>query len=638
MELQETTVRTSLASALKTSRSRQKELERLSPFELKDFLINLARDRQKTSTATMLNAGRGNPNWIATDPREAFFLLGHFAMEEARAVYDQGIMAGMPDKKGIGKRFRKFLRRHKGAPGADFLAGVHSYGEEKGFDADAWIHELTDSIIGDNYPVPDRMLVHAEQVVHDYLMKEMCDGRPPAGKFDLFAVEGGTAAMCYIFDTLQQNGLLKQGDTIALFLPTFTPYIEISHLERFQFKIVPIHANSTRADGTHDWHYPKEEIAKLANPKIKLAVTVNPSNPPSVAFNAIEMKQIIGIIKKNPDLILVTDDVYGTFVPNFRSLMAEVPANTICVYSFSKNFGCTGWRLGVIAIHEKNRMDQRIAGLPAAWRNKLDKRYGPLTLEPAKLKLIDRMVADSRNVALNHTAGLSLPQQVQMAFFALSHLLDKKDNYKKLTMKIVRDRRDALWRGLGLPLPPEDKSRAWYYVELDFMVWAKMTYGDGFCVYMRKHYEPIDFLFRLAEKSGVVLMDGGGFGGPPWSIRVSLANLNERDYASIGACMVEAATEYVNAWKAGEVLPSGPRNVAPRLGVGDQPAPDDKKAASNKPLPKARPLPELEKSPAKRVVKAFKAVKASKAGKNSESTTAAAAKSKRTGRKAVAAK
>ncbi|MFC4275107.1 bifunctional aspartate transaminase/aspartate 4-decarboxylase [Achromobacter aloeverae] len=579
-------VRATLASALETTRSRQKEMEQLSPFELKDFLINLARDRQKTSTAIMLNAGRGNPNWIATEPREAFFLLGRFAMDEARRVYDHGIMAGMPEKPGIAQRLRDFLQRNKNAPGADFLGGVYQYGvKKKGFDPDAWIHELVDSIIGDNYPVPDRMLVHTEQIVHDYLMKEMCDGRPPKGKFDLFAVEGGTAAMCYIFDSLQQNGLLKQGDKVALFLPTFTPYIEISHLERFQFKIVPINASSVRADGTHDWHYPPEEIAKLADPKIKLAVTVNPSNPPSVAFNPMEMRQIVDIIKKNPDLILVTDDVYGTFVPNFRSLMAEVPANTICVYSFSKNFGCTGWRLGVIAIHEQNRMDERIAKLPGKERKRLHQRYGALTLEPEKLKLIDRMVADSRDVALNHTAGLSLPQQVQMALFALSHLLDLKDSYKHLTMKVVQDRRDALWRGLGIPLPPEDKQRAWYYVELDFMVWAQSAYGDKFCEYMRKNYEPVDFLFRLAEKSGVVLMDGGGFGGPPWSIRVSLANLNEADYANIGQAMVEAAKEYVTAWQAGEKVHSGPRGVVPQLGVGAQPAPADRKQASNLPAP-----------------------------------------------------
>ena len=150
------------------------------------------------------------------------------------------------------------------------------------------------------------------------------------------------------------------------------------------------------------------------------------------------------------------------------------------------------------------------------------------------------------------------PQQVQMGFFALSHLLDLKDAYKHLTMQIVRARRDALWRGLGAPLPPEDPMRGWYYVELDFMVWAKNTYGDAFCKYMTTNYEPVDFLFRLAEKSGVVLMDGGGFGGPPWSIRISLANLDDGDYSKIGKHMVEAATEYVEAWKAGQLVRSGP--------------------------------------------------------------------------------
>jgi aspartate 4-decarboxylase len=62
--------------------------------------------------------------------------------------------------------------------------------ETLGFGADAFVHELTDSIIGDNYPTPDRMLRHAEKVVHRYLQREMCDDRPPPGRFDLFATEG----------------------------------------------------------------------------------------------------------------------------------------------------------------------------------------------------------------------------------------------------------------------------------------------------------------------------------------------------------------------------------------------------------------------------------------------------------------
>jgi aspartate 4-decarboxylase len=544
---------TQLAPPLKTARAAEHALSALSPFELKDYLIKLAKSNEQQSTAMMLNAGRGNPNWIATEPREAFFLLGKFALAECRRTRNQGIVAGMPDKPGIGDRFKSFLVTERDSPGAVFLGKVYQYGKQHGFDADAWIHELTDSIIGDNYPVPGRMLVHCEKVVHDYLIKEMCGGTPPKTKYDLFAVEGGTAAMCYIFDSLIQNGLLQHGDTIAILLPTFTPYIEIPQLERFQFNIVSVNADMINEQGFHSWHFSEKELAKLADERVKLAFCVNPTNPPSVALSEVEIKAIASAVKRsNPHLIIVTDDVYGTFVPNFRSLMAELPYNTIGVYSFSKNFGCTGWRLGVVAVNETNVIDAMIAKLPESWTKRLNARYGSLTLEPQKLKFIDRMVADSRDVALNHTAGLSLPQQVQMALFALTHLLDKEDTYKHLTKQILLKRRELLWKGLGIPLPPEDPQRAWYYVELDLELWARKTFGDEFFEYLRSNYEPVDFLFRLAEKSSVVLMDGGGFGGPPWSVRVSLANLGEQQYQNIGKFMREAAEEYVAAWKEGK--------------------------------------------------------------------------------------
>jgi len=549
-------------TGLKTSRSKQKRLETLSPFELKNYLIGLARGRQhELSASALLNAGRGNPNWVATEARDGFFLFGQFAMSECRRAADEKIMAGMPARSGIATRFRQFLEAAPRNRGRDFLKGVLDYGvNTRGFDADAWIHELTDSLVGDNYPTPPRMLVHCEQVVHDYLMRELCASQPPEGRYDLFATEGGTAAMCYVFDSLMQNGLLHRGDKVAIFLPTFTPYIEIAHLERFSFEIVPVNASRSLDHPALDWHFNPEEIAKLEDPSIRLAVLVNPSNPPSVALSGRERNQIIDIVRnKNPDLMVVTDDVYGTFVDGFRSLMADIPQNTICVYSFSKNFGCTGWRLGVIALHQENRFDLRIRALDADSKARLARRYGSLTLEPEKLKFIDRMVADSRDVALNHTAGLSLPQQVQMALFALSLLLDTGESYRKLAMRIVRRRRDELWQGMALPEPRDERNRAWYYVELDFMLWARAAYGEDFCRFMRDHYEPVDFLFRLAERSGVVLLDGGGFGGPPWSIRISLANLTADDYADIGRHMHEAAAEYVEAWRSGRAhVVSGP--------------------------------------------------------------------------------
>jgi len=62
-----------------------KNFEVLSPFEIKDELIRLAKETSRTTQSAFLNAGRGNPNWIATTPREGFFLLGQFAVTEASA-------------------------------------------------------------------------------------------------------------------------------------------------------------------------------------------------------------------------------------------------------------------------------------------------------------------------------------------------------------------------------------------------------------------------------------------------------------------------------------------------------------------------------------------------------------------------
>jgi aspartate 4-decarboxylase len=535
-----------------TSRAEQKELLKLSPFELKDKLISLADESERESDAQMLNAGRGNPNWICTTPREAFGTLLRFGIEDSKRGVSLPDAARMPEKKNIAKRFSAFLDANKSAPGAKLLRDAFDYGVKTlQFDSDAFVHELAEGIIGCMYPVPDRMARCTERIVHEYLMQEMCAGKPPAGRFDIFAVEGGTAAMCYIFDSLMLNHLLRRGDTIALGVPTFTPYIEVPHFDRYAFKVVNIDASTElRPDGTHSWQYADKEIDKLADKRIKAFFLVNPSNPPSYALRDSSMKRLVRLVKtKRPDLIIITDDVYGTFVPGFRSLMAELPQNTIGVYSYSKHFGCTGWRLGVVAIHRNNIYDRMLAKLPAKDRAVLNRRYSSITLKPDKLKFIDRMVADSRQVALNHTAGLSLPQQVQMALFSLFALLDKANSYKTLCQLIVRRRHQAFWEGLGLQLPP-DEDRAFYYTELDLMVWAEKVYGPDFVKFLRKNYECTDVLFRLAEKSGVVLMHGGGFGGPDWSVRVSLANLPEDTYPKIGQYLKEAAEGYVEEWKA----------------------------------------------------------------------------------------
>lgn len=524
-------------------RDEEKRYQGLSPFELKNKLVDMAASHHERM---MLNAGRGNPNWVATIPRQAFFLLGNFAIEEAQRVLSRPGIAGAPEAKGMGQRLVDFCRIHSERVGSRFLADSYKYAtEELGLDGDSFTAEMVDGILGDHYPVPDRMLKNSEKIVQAYLDNTMCDCQPPEGTMDLFAVEGGTAAMTYIFNTLKENFLINPGDKIAIGTPIFTPYLEIPTLNDYQLEVVDI-----MLDESNNWQYPDSELKKLENPAVKAFFIVNPSNPPSTSVAKESLEKIAKLVQTTrKDLIILTDDVYGTFVNGFKSLAAIAPKNTILVYSFSKYFGATGWRLGVIGIYQDNVMDKMIAALPVEKRSGMHKRYESISTDPDDIKLIDRLVADSRAVALNHTAGLSTPQQVMMVLFAFQELLDSDSHlYRKEAQDLIRDRYEALYKALGVEAP-ELPCYAMYYTTIDIPQLAEERFGKDFAKWLKAEHEPIDFVWNLADKKGVVLMDGGGFAAPEMSVRVSLANLFKKDYVKIGKAISELLSEYNDTWK-----------------------------------------------------------------------------------------
>ncbi|MFL5238144.1 MAG: bifunctional aspartate transaminase/aspartate 4-decarboxylase [Rhizomicrobium sp.] len=519
--------------------------ESLSPFEIKDFLIKHARETSEKSAASFINAGRGNPNWVATTPRDGFFLLGQFAMTESRRVLDlpPGI-GGMPKAAGIANRLKDWLAPKSTEPGASFLLEMLPWSTDKfAFDEDRFVHELVDSIIGDNYPVPDRMLEHNEVIVHEYLQWAMCGLPRPQGTFKLYAVEGGTAAMCYIFKSLKTNRLLNPGDTIALSVPIFTPYLEMPLLEDYGLNVVSIHSLQ------EDRFQIGDDLDKLLDPAIKAFFVVNPGNPSAIALSDQTIARIGAILERRPDLILLTDDVYGTFVPGFRSLLGAFPRNTIGVYSYSKYFGCTGWRLGVIAVHEDNVFDQLIADHPEQVSADINHRYHALTLEPQNLKFIDRIVADSRDVALNHTAGLSLPQQVMMSLFSLSELMDNKKDYQRTCIGIVKQRVEATIEGLGIDIPANPLFD-YYYGLIDFEFWMRKYLDEDVVNWVKDNVHPLDPVFRLAEEHGIVLLNGNGFAAPDWSVRISFANLPNHVYDDIGRAVRSISRGYREAYEA----------------------------------------------------------------------------------------
>nr|WP_206204814.1 bifunctional aspartate transaminase/aspartate 4-decarboxylase [Thermococcus sp. MV11] len=526
-------------------------LEELSPFEFKELLIKLAR---RKSERMMLNAGRGNPNFLALTPRYAYLQLGKFALSEAERHfgYMGGLIGGHSDREGIEARFEIFVRNHWNERGTAFLNSAVSYVRDYlGLSAGDFLHEMVQGYLGCDYPSPPRMLPLAEKIVARYLMKEMGAGYDLGyslvDETQLFAVEGGTAAMAYLFESLKANRILNEGDKIALAVPIFSPYLEIPRLDTYRLEVIEV-----RADEERGYQIPREELEKLRDPEIKAFFLVNPGNPTSVKLEEGTLEDLREIVEKDRnDMIIITDDVYATFAEDFRSVYSVLPHNTILVYSFSKYFGATGWRLGVIALHRDNVVDRLIASLPEEVQEILEKRYAPITPDVRELKFIDRLVADSRNVALRHTAGLSTPQQVQMVLFALYALMDEEERYKKTVKHVLRRRYRALYRGIGIE-PEESPSYAYYYTLLDTEKLAERLYGKEFAEWFVRTLPVEEFIVRLAVEAGVVLLPGKGFDVVHPSARVSLANLREIDYIKIGKTIRRLIDEYYKKFR-GEV-------------------------------------------------------------------------------------
>jgi aspartate 4-decarboxylase len=135
-----------------------------------------------------------------------------------------------------------------------------------------------------------------------------------------------------------------------------------------------------------------------------------------------------------------------------------------------------------------------------------------------------------------------------MSLFSLAEMMDTEKRYQKACVQILERRLKALLGGLDLELTANPMYDA-YYGLIDFEFWARKRIGDDAVEFLKKHVHPLDLAFRLAEDHGIVLLNGGGFDAPDWSLRVSLANLDDEVYEEIGRGVRSIARGYRHAYE-----------------------------------------------------------------------------------------
>ena len=524
--------------------SQVSNLDQLSNFEVAAIFNKYAQHNLRGNE--VVNGGRGNPNWIATTARLAYSRLLEFGVTEAeRTYFDPRGMAGDVQKEGI---YQRLMIALKSSRRDIFLRTVidAAISQLAIKDKDAFVYELVDGALGDHYPYPPRCLTYTEKVLQRYLQKVCFKDVQMAQDVDIFPTEGGTAAMVYIFQELHYAHVLYPGDTVVVNSSIFTPYLQIPELSEYNLRIKTV---TTKRE--NNWQMTDEQFEQLKDPRVKAFFAVNPTNPTARAFTPERLAKFKEVIKANPDLVIITDDVYGTFSPSYQSIFAVAPHNTILVYSFSKLYGATGQRLGVVCMHHQNVCDRIIQeNLQNRRLKELDeRRYSIVVPNPHKMKFIDRMVADSRAIGLYHTAGLSSPQQVMMDMFALSNLKDAGlSPYVQLSREVVAARYHEFWHGLGIR-PDETPENTRYYTLVDIFDLMRQRHGKEFCQYFKDNYNYLDFTYRLATEFGAVVMDATAFGAEKGNVRVSLANLEKVDYRKLARAILDLVDEYYQVFK-----------------------------------------------------------------------------------------
>ena len=152
-----------------------------------------------------------------------------------------------------------------------------------------------------------------------------------------------TASGC-IAMYLVMEAILDDGDEVIMHAPFFTPYPQQVELARG----IPVILDTFENE---DFQINVKRLEGLITERTKALVINTPNNPSGTCFTRETMENIARIAKKH-DLIVVADDIYGSFsyqepfIP--MATLNGMRERTITINSFSKDYTMTGWRVGNI--------------------------------------------------------------------------------------------------------------------------------------------------------------------------------------------------------------------------------------------------------------------------------------------------
>jgi len=187
---------------------------------------------------------------------------------------------------------------------------------------------------------PNQGYIEVRKAIAAYMKRKFSLKYDPVSQ--IIVTVGGSEAL-----DLAARALINPGDEVIIIEPCFVSYKATVLMAHGIPVIIP-----TREEDLFKLR--PEDLEKAITSKTKYIIIGYPSNPTGATMTKQELTEIAKILEKHPEVIILSDELYGELSYNDEPLfsIASFPSlydRTVVVNGFSKSFAMTGWRIGYAA-------------------------------------------------------------------------------------------------------------------------------------------------------------------------------------------------------------------------------------------------------------------------------------------------
>lgn len=154
---------------------------------------------------------------------------------------------------------------------------------------------------------------------------------------EVLVVNGGTEGLAAALAVL-----LNEGDEVIVPTPAYAAYESLIEMNRGKYVAVDTCDSNFVLTGS--------KLKEAITDKTKIVMLTSPNNPTGTIYNSNELRDIVDVLLET-EIFVVMDATYGHLVfeqAHDLSELERIRERVIFVYSLSKTYSMTGWRLGYV--------------------------------------------------------------------------------------------------------------------------------------------------------------------------------------------------------------------------------------------------------------------------------------------------